>query len=165
MNSKTAMLICFLEWFRAHLAQLRCNLSMLPCREHSQCFLFGNVSCTAAVSKFMGEGHIFWKLVNAIYQFWNLECASRLISQHQTHSKQKKNGQQNSIIIYSDLTLLSHQWVVIQVMALLSDPSGKREFRFSIKSSILAQGFSVSVHLVAGHCDLNNPVKSVPFQT
>lgn len=54
---------------------------------------------------------------------------------------------------------------MIQVMTLLSDPSGKREFRFSIKSSILAQGFSVSVHLVAGYCDLNNPVKSVHFQT
>ncbi|KAJ6859555.1 hypothetical protein NC652_041742 [Populus alba x Populus x berolinensis] len=50
-------------------------------------------------------------------------------------------------------------------MTLLSDPSGKREFRFSIKSSILAQGFSVSVHLVAAHCDLKNPVKSVHFQT
>ena len=111
MNSKTAMLICFSAWFRVHLAQLRCNLSLLPSREHSQCFLFGNMSCTAAVPKFKGEGHIFWKLVNTIYQFWNQECASRLISQHQTHSKQKKNGQQNSIIILILLScLISELW-------------------------------------------------------
>ncbi|KAJ6885131.1 hypothetical protein NC652_031973 [Populus alba x Populus x berolinensis] len=36
-----------------------------------------------------------------------------------------------------------------------SDGSGNgREFRSSVKSFIMAQGFTVSVQLVASHCDL-----------